>query len=75
MIDWLGFLLEVYIGKGTVSWQYSSLVQGQLKGNTTRKLLGLFQLGSFFKNSYNIEWHTNKTWYYAVDMKEKTYIQ
>ena len=43
--------------------------------NTTRKILDLFQLGSFFFNSYNIEWHTNKTWYYAVDMKEKIYIQ
>ena len=32
LIDWLKILLEICIGKGTVSWQYSSLVQGQLKG-------------------------------------------
>ena len=69
---WLNNLLEVCIGNGTVSWQYSSLVQGQLKGlNTTKKDFRLVSIGVLFLNSYNIEWHTNKTWYYAVDVKEK----
>ena len=53
LIDWLICLLAVCIENSTVSWQYSSLVQGQLKGRS-KKLLGLFKLRSLFPFPFSL---------------------